>query len=241
MSDMKLYIYSVIAFIFMMFSALLIVEHPSTYFLKSATSLVSDDGIEYPIVGIDDITEKDHKVGVDPNKAPFILIEYSDYTCLYCAGMRKILKRVVDDYGAYLVYRHFYPTGSKKGISRAVAAECVAEVADENIFWNFTNFLYANRPTADSVVEKSVELLGVDIKRYSECYLNGGKKRKKILKTTSKVKKLGARGTPFILVVVDHQVIGFLYALEENSFRQRLVKMVEDSGYSVVELENERN
>ena len=226
-------------FLALIILALFITEHPFTYGLKSVTSLVSEDGIEYPIVGIKDITEKDHKVGANPEDAPFILIEYSDYTCLYCAGMRRVLKNIVDDYDAHLVYRHFYPTKSKKGISRAVAAECVSEVSDESVFWNFTNFLYANRPPTDSLVEKSVALLDVDIDRYRECYYGDKKKRQDMLKTADSLKKLGARGTPFILVVVDHKVIGFLYALRESTFRERMVRLIEEAGYDVLELENE--
>ena len=98
----------------------MVIEHPYTYNLKRTTNIFSDKEVLYEIKNVKDITTSDHIVGPDIEKASFVLIEYSDYTCLFCAAMRNTLKEIVDEYNATLVYRHFFPLANLNGIRRAV-------------------------------------------------------------------------------------------------------------------------
>ncbi len=225
---MTQYIFAFFIFFLSILTTLLIIEHPYTYLLKKSTNIFLDEAVLYEIKNIKDITTSDHMVGPSIEKASFVLIEYSDYTCLFCAAMRNTLKEVVDEYNATLIYRHFFPLGNLSGIKRAVSAECVSEVSGEDAFWKYTGFLYNTRPTDNQIIERSLSKFGVDLKKYKECIKNPDKKISQIKKDTKDIQKIGARGTPFILIIKNNKIVGYTYATRKENFIDIVTKTLKD-------------
>ena len=122
------------------------------------------------------------------------------------------------------MYRHFFPLNNPNGIKRAVSAECVAEVSGEEVFWQYTGFLYNTRPT--NITDKTLSRFGINIKKYNDCVENPGKKIEKIQKETKQLQKIGARGTPFILVIKDNKIAGYTYATSKENFIKIITKAI---------------
>ena len=221
---MKSYIFTILIFFMTIAASLFFIEHPYTRQIKKKANFFQDGSIIYEVKNIRDVTTNDHIIGVGEEEPPFVLIEYSDYTCLFCASMRKTIKEVVDDNGATLVYRHFFPLNNPNGIKRAVSAECVAEVSGEEVFWQYTGFLYNTRPT--NITDKTLSRFGINIKKYNDCVENPGKKIEKIQKETKQLQKIGARGTPFILVIKDNKIAGYTYATSAVNFIKIITKAI---------------
>ncbi|MEX0919080.1 MAG: thioredoxin domain-containing protein [Candidatus Paceibacterota bacterium] len=90
------------------------------------------------------ISPTDHIQG-SPD-APVIILEYSDIDCPFCARFHQTMKQVratYDDDQVAWVFRHFpldnlHPEARRK----AEAAECVAELAGEEAFWDYLNKIF---------------------------------------------------------------------------------------------------
>ena len=141
------------------------------------------------------VTEKDHVFG--SRDADVFLIEYSDYKCGYCARFHNTIKKVLDEYGDKVawVYRHTpYQHGGKEA---AVAAECVAELAGEDAFWNFSEDIFENtRSVNDEWLKDKAIKLGVNDGDYEQC-IRSGKYNELITKQTMNAQALGGTGTPY--------------------------------------------
>src|SRR3989344_3672208 len=85
------------------------------------------------------VSTNDHMMG-NPN-AKYILVEYSDIECPYCAAFHISMKALMEEYGKdgtlAWVYRHFPLDSHKTAALQAVASECVANLKDEQAFWDF--------------------------------------------------------------------------------------------------------
>lgn len=93
---------------------------------------------------IPEITAEDHVRG-NPN-ASVKLIEYSDYECPYCKSFHPTAQRLMTEYEGQIawVYRHF-PLDRIHPNARpaAIASECIADLAGEDAFWEFTDMVFA--------------------------------------------------------------------------------------------------
>lgn len=92
------------------------------------------------------VQENDHIKG-NPN-AKIVIVEYSDTECPFCKQFHATMNRIIGEYGASgdvaWVYRHF-PIASlhPKAPKEAEALECAAEQGGNEMFWKFTDHLYA--------------------------------------------------------------------------------------------------
>lgn len=200
-------------------------EHP--LFVKAQNKigevgLISD---HYVVFNITDITKEDHIAG-NPN-GEVVLIEYSDLSCVFCALMRSVFDDLQNEYNNIrLVYRHFYPTKRAESIRLAVAAECVAEIGDDKTFFAYINKLYENQRTINEkfLVQYATEL-GLSINTMKECLKDeGGEKYKKIADQSDEIERLGARGTPYILLVKENTPLKSTYALPYENLLELLIE-----------------
>lgn len=93
------------------------------------------------------VTQSDHIYG---NKnADIFLVKYSDFACPYCDTSVRLTKQAVQesDGQVALVYRH-YPILGQNSVNAAEASECVAELGGNDAFWEYTQLLFAYRPTS---------------------------------------------------------------------------------------------
>ena len=158
------------------------------------------------------------------------IVEYSDFTCLFCKEIRSTLKRFEKNYpNVGFVYRHFYPIERSGAISRAVTSECVAMVAGEDMFWTYINNLYEKQAELDDGDEVDLAIqLGVDVVGLENCLLkNSDKISKKIREDTQEVRKIGAIGTPYILVVKDGLVVRAMYGFGYDQFVSNVLDAIE--------------
>lgn len=157
------------------------------------------------------VDETDYIKG-NPN-APILLIEYSDYDCPFCKQYHETLNEIMDEYGVSgrvaWVYRQFpiaqlHPNSPKI----SAAALCVGKLGGNDAFWTFTNLIFQERelqePTNVTLIPDYVAKAGVDLSSYTSCMDNGD--------TTGEVEasirdafNIGARGTPYTVLVVGNQ------------------------------------
>lgn len=90
------------------------------------------------------VNEDDHLRG-NP-EANIVIVEYSDYECPFCTRFHTDMKEILADYEGEVawVYRHFpliqlHPNA----IMVSNAAECAAEIGDNEAFWELSDILLA--------------------------------------------------------------------------------------------------
>ena len=206
-------------------AALLYVEHPSVQFLKAGFVKIGAVDSVKTIVGITDIRSTDHTRG--EADADIVLIEYSDYSCLLCAAMREVFSRMLREEKIQLVYRHLYQNFSGEAYKRAIAAECVAKHAGEEAFDLFNEYVYANQYqiTEADITTKAIQL-NIPAQEFDSCIRNDEAVREHIERDSREGWKLGARGTPYIVVVYKGFPVGISYANEYQAFVDRVFSLV---------------
>lgn len=219
MLPIRTYLTILLAFCIISF-ALILVEHPSVAFLKKIGNSFGIVDSKYVIRGLSDIRSDDHVLGnIDSRIA---LIEYSDFTCLLCAAMRPVFERLVAEKDLLVVYRHSYLNNDNDALARAVSAECVYRDLGDDAFFEYSNFLYSDqfKVTKELLAQKAISL-GVDVQRYNRC-LTQKNVLDRVDRDTKESSTLGARGTPFIVVVRDGIPLGISYANNYDEFLKRV-------------------
>lgn len=153
-------------------------------------------------IQLDPVTEQDHVLGsVD---APVKIVEYSDIECPYCQSAHPILKDVVDQYDGDVawVYRHFPLGFHPEAKPAAIASECVSELAGNDAFWEFLDYLFVNQSTAlnEASYEEQAISHGIDASAFRGC-LSSGKYDQKIDDHMAGGAKAGVSGTPSMIIV----------------------------------------
>lgn len=91
------------------------------------------------------LKEGDHVRG--STDAPVALIEYSDLECPFCRAFHPYAKQILQKYEGRVVwaYRHF-PLETIHPSARPLAegSECVAELAGEDKFWEYVDYVFEN-------------------------------------------------------------------------------------------------
>lgn len=161
-------------------------------------------GGDAPVVA--EVTKADHIRG---NKdAKIVIIEYSDIECPFCKVYHETMKKIFAEYGAdgkvAWVYRHFPLEQLHKNAQKeAEATECAAELGGEDMFWKYTDELYATTKSNDgldlSTLPDIGAKLGLDKAKMKAC-IDSGKYTKKIEEAVAAGVKAGAAGTPYTVI-----------------------------------------
>jgi protein-disulfide isomerase len=111
----------------------------------------------------------DHWRGVKPENADVVLVEYSDYQ-----RHHPTMQQVLQDYDGKVswVYRHF-PLDSihPNATPSANAAECVAALAGNDAFWQFTDAMFNSQATlGDALYLAQAKAAGVSESDFESCY-----------------------------------------------------------------------
>lgn len=157
------------------------------------------------------IDESDYIKG-NPN-APILLIEYSDYDCPFCKQYHITLKQIMDEYGVNgrvaWVYRQFpiqqlHPNSPK--ISEA--ALCVGSLGGNDAFWKFSDMIFEereiNEPTNPVALPDYAVEAGVQEAEYDAC-VKSGKMADTVTKSVEDGFNIGARGTPYTVIMVGSE------------------------------------
>ncbi|MCA9366159.1 thioredoxin domain-containing protein [Candidatus Kaiserbacteria bacterium] len=167
---------------------------------------------------VNPVTDADFLQG-DPN-APIKLVEYSDFDCPFCRIFHDTMTQVMAEYGEsgkvawvhrQLPLQQLHPNAP----TIAEASECVGELGGDEAFWAFADALNESReitydasgnvtgvdPTDMNRLPEFAAAGGVDETAFTEC-LQSGRTRANVEEDFNNAAAIGARGTPYTVVMV---------------------------------------
>ncbi len=135
--------------------------------------------------------------------ASVMLVEYSDFQCIYCSKVYPTIKRIVEESNGQVawVMRHL-PLDSIHPEARpaALAAECIAEQLGQDGFWAFADDMFANQDGMSPARYLQVaSRLGADTAQYLSC-VSSRKYEDKVDQQSAEAQAAGAQGTPYTVV-----------------------------------------
>jgi len=137
--------------------------------------------------------------------APYSLITYSNYSCVYCRKMRPIWKRLINQSKGQInwVYRHF-PGPQEDAKKEAEAALCASLQADANMFWNFSQSLLvhprSNNISSNTIIQRASTAHHLNAQKLEACIAD--KRFDSLVKQhQQQALDLGFNGTPGMLFV----------------------------------------
>lgn len=133
-----------------------------------------------------------------PN-APITFIEFSDFRCPYCGRFAtETLEPLLEEYSEYIhfVYRDFAILGPES-VSAAIAAECAD---DQDAFWMYHDFLFANQSTLSRATYIDfADELNLDMDTFTGC-IDNQTHLEEVQNDSSIAQQLGASGTPAFFI-----------------------------------------
>lgn len=130
--------------------------------------------------------------------APTTLVEFSDFTCPYCAEMAPILAEVIGGSNGEirLVWKDFPLPDHKEALGAAEAAQCAGR---QGKFWEFNNKLFANQDRLGAEFYRSLAAeLGVDLVIFARC-LDKHETLPLIQYNMAEAAAIGVDGTPYFI------------------------------------------
>jgi len=130
------------------------------------------------------------------SKATISLIEYTDFECPFCARHHPTMLQALDEYGDKVnwVFRHYPLPFHPNAMPAALAAECVAEDAGNDAFWEFTDLVFEKGVDKASLASYAQEA-GASASKFTECF-ESGKFSEFIGQQMSAGSNSGVKGTP---------------------------------------------
>ncbi len=159
---------------------------------------------KYALDKVRPLGETDHlRGGTNPET---LVIEYSDLECPFCKDFHKTMQQAVTESAGKVawVYRHFPLDIHPQAQKEAEATECVAELGGAEKYWQYVDKIFEvtpsnNRLDLTLLPQMAVEL-GIDQTEFETC-LSSGRYASKIKAQTDNALEIGARGTPFSVVL----------------------------------------
>lgn len=141
---------------------------------------------------------RDHIRG-NPN-AEITLVEYSDFSCPYCQNFHKKVIQLLENKADTVrwVYRHFpLDIHQPAAQMQAEASECVASMSGNDVFWQFTDNIYQDPNSHNSVksLRQLAEKVGVAGDAFSSC-LESREMRTRVSDDYKNGLEIGVTGTP---------------------------------------------
>lgn len=162
-------------------------------------------------VAIPEVTEGDFIQG--SSKADITIVEYSDFSCGFCAKYHPTMKQIVSNYEGKVkwVYRHL-PIFNKPA---AVSSSCVGNILGDEAFFKYADKLFENQKDINSdLLKREALALGLKDSEYDSC-INDKVLNDKISSEFTSVRVLaGFNGTPTsVLIDKDGNMYPFSGAL----------------------------
>jgi len=177
-----------------------------------ATAPTAGNGLQPPAGGGNYALADGQALGRDD--APLTMEIYSDFQCPACGTFAETVKpALVADYVATgelrLVYRDFAFLGAES-IDAAVGARCAAE---QNRFWQYHDYLFANQQGENrgafsaARLRAIAEAVGLDMDAYSACVPDPAQ-RQAVLDARAAASSEGIASTPTLLIEGQPPIVG---------------------------------
>lgn len=150
------------------------------------------------------ISISDHILGNPAAKV--LIVTYSDFDCTFCKDFDVTLRRIVADMGTNgdvaLVFREFPLTEiHPNAFSHARAAECAAQVGGNDVFWDFTEEMFASQPIDPSQYGTLAVSAGISDSTFATCYATASSTLDAHINADRQnALDMGANGTPYSLI-----------------------------------------
>jgi protein-disulfide isomerase len=134
-----------------------------------------------------------------PDKAPIVIVEFSDFECPYCSRAEQTVAEVVRAYPdkIRLVYRDFPLPMHAHAPKAAEAAHCAG---DQGKYWDMHAKLFANQRALDvKSLKEYAKDLSLDQAKFDKC-LDSGEKATIVEENHKAGGELGVTGTPAFFV-----------------------------------------
>jgi protein-disulfide isomerase len=144
--------------------------------------------------------------------APIVMVEYTDYQCPFCSRVQPTLEALMERYEGKVL--HVFKNLPLPNHPQAqLAGEAALCAHDQNKFWEFHDWLFANQRTMnrDGMVAAAGEL-GIDGEAFTAC-IDAGVHRARVRSDMNEARSFGITGTPGFLV--NGRVISGAQPLEE--------------------------
>ncbi len=136
-----------------------------------------------------------------PENAKVVIVEFSDYTCPYCAKFaNEVEPKIRENYGdkVKFVFRDF-PVHGEIAYKAAEAADCAGE---QGKYWEYHRTLYENQRewiSNTSMFYTYAEQLGLNVSAFKAC-LDSDKYKGEVSKDQQDGIKYGVTGTPTFFI-----------------------------------------
>ncbi len=135
-----------------------------------------------------------------PEDAPVTIVEFSNFTCPFCAQLAEVLEQVVDEYEdeVRVEFRHFPLDTQGAAHAAARGAHCAD---DQGQFWEVHEVLFANLGnfTSDGIPGLAEQVDGLDIDEFETC-LDDSSTRARVDEDVTMGRNMGIQGTPTFFV-----------------------------------------
>lgn len=174
-------------------------------YFKGSTPAPNNNGTASGNITIEPVTSDDHILG-NPN-AEVVVITFSDIDCPFCASFDVTMRQIMETYGkdgrVAWVYRHFpldqlHPDARVK----AESTECVAALAGNDAFWNYTNALFVTTNETVAGLGDIAASVGVDKSAFEAC-VAAGTYKKNVADDVTDATTAGGRGTPYSVIIAS--------------------------------------
>jgi protein-disulfide isomerase len=138
--------------------------------------------------------------GCKGNDCPITIVEYSEFQCPFCERVQPAVRRLMGEYKGKIrwIVRDFPLGFHNRARPAAVAAHCAK---DQNKFWEMYEELFKNQKSLeDADLRKAAQTIGLDLKKYDECFAKPAKKFEIIDENFRSGEKLGVTGTPAFFI-----------------------------------------
>lgn len=159
--------------------------------------------------------------------AETVIVEFSDYSCGFCARVHPTLKQLVDESNGTIAweYRHL-PILRDLSKTAAVVGECVAELSEEGsaAFFAYTNTLLQNQSALTDDYVRRVALDYISASDLDAC-LTDTEIIARVEADAATARSLGARGTPYSVILREGgEVTPVVGALPYNEWKEVLAQ-----------------
>ncbi len=193
---------------------------------KTTTTTTTPTTTGTTTITLEDVNAGDHLRG--DKDADVTIVTFTDYECPFCKQFHQTMTQALAEYDGKInwVYRAF-PIASlhSKAPKEAEAAECVAELGDNEAFWKFSDRIFevtpANNGLDPAQLPEIAAYAGVDKDDFQKC-LDSGKYTSVVNDSVSAAAAAGARGTPYSVMVVGDKKLPISGAVPYAQLKQMI-------------------